>query len=324
MDRADRRPRRTTRRCSTTAPTCCSAPPIAARTGRRSARDLTRNDKSKQKWTGGPITGDNTGVEVYDTIFSIAESPLAAGQIWVGTDDGLVQLTRDGGKNWQNVTPREAAASGATVEAIEPSRTDAGTAYVVVDARRLNDVRPYLFRTRDFGKSWDQLGKGLPDDQHLFVVREDPTDPNLLYVGSERGLYCSRDGGASFETCALNLPAVGVADIEVKHDDLILGTRRGIWILDDISALRAFDREREDRARAPVRAAPGLSLPARVRAGTEPRRPGSHNAPLWHDVTYWLKDETAETPAGHKPSPDDPNELKLEIYDCAGHSWCAR
>jgi photosystem II stability/assembly factor-like uncharacterized protein len=279
--------------------------------------DLTRNDKSKQQWSGGPITGDITGVEVYDTIFSIAESPLSAGEIWVGTDDGLVQVTRDGGKTWTNVTPAKLPEWG-TVEAVEPSRRDAGTAYVVVDARRLDDPRPYLFRTRDYGKSWDQLGKGLPDDQHLFVVREDPTNADLLYVGAERGLYMSRDGGASFfDIRNKSLPAVGVADIEVKHDDLILGTRRGIWILDDVTALRAFD--------ASVKAEPAhLFAPRKSYRNRLENRwdelidPGSHNAPYGMTITYWLKDEPAETPAGHKASPDDPNELKLEIYDAQG------
>ena len=279
--------------------------------------DLTRNDKSKQQWSGGPITGDITGVEVYDTIFSIAESPLSAGEIWVGTDDGLVQLTRDGGKTWTNVTPGKLPEWG-TVEAVEPSRRNPGTAYVVVDARRLDDPRPYLFRTRNYGKSWDPLGKGLPDDQHLFVVREDPTNPDLLYVGSERGLYMSRDGGASFFDIRNNsLPAVGVADIEVKHDDLILGTRRGIWILDDVTALRAFD--------AGVKAEPvHLFAPRKSYRNRLEFRwdelvdTGSHNAPYGMTITYWLKDEPAETPAGHKASPNDPNELRLEIFDSQG------
>jgi photosystem II stability/assembly factor-like uncharacterized protein len=279
--------------------------------------DLTRNDKSKQQWTGGPITGDITGVEVYDTIFSIAESPLAAGEIWVGTDDGLVQLTRDGGRTWTNVTPSKLPEWG-TVEAVEPSRSRAGTAYVVVDARRLDDPRPYLFRTRDYGKSWDQLGKGLPDDQHLFVVREDPTNADLLYLGSERGLYMSRDGGSSFFDIRNNsLPAVGVADIEVRHDDLILGTRRGIWILDDITALRAFD--------ASVRAEPvHLFAPRKSYRNRLEFRwdalidTSSHNAPYGMTITYWLKDKPPETPTGRKPSPDDPNEFRLEIFDAQG------
>jgi photosystem II stability/assembly factor-like uncharacterized protein len=278
--------------------------------------DLTRNDKSKQQWTGGPITGDITGVEVYDTIFSIAESPLAAGEIWVGTDDGLVQLTRDGGKTWTNVTPRKLPEWG-TVEAVEPSRRNPGTAYVVVDARRLNDARPWLFRTRDYGRSWDQLGKGLPDDQHLFVVREDPADADILYVGAERGLYMSRDGGASFVDIRNNLPAVGVADIEVKHDDLILGTRRGIWILDDITPLRSFDASVKAE---PVHLfAPRKSYRNRLEfRWDELTDPGSNNRPYGMTITYWLKDKPMEQPAGHEASPDDPDQLKLEIFDSDG------
>ncbi|HQR47820.1 MAG TPA: hypothetical protein PL152_00710, partial [Steroidobacteraceae bacterium] len=278
--------------------------------------DLTRNDPAKQEWSGGPITGDITGVETYDTIFSIAESPLQAGEIWVGTDDGLVQLTRDGGKTWTNVTPKKLPEWG-TVEAIEPSRRDAATAYVVVDAHRLDDPHPYLYRTRNHGQSWEQLGKGLPDDQHLFVVREDPTNANLLYVGAERGVFMSRDGGASFVDIRNNLPAVGVADIEVKHDDLILGTRRGIWILDDITALRAFD--------AGVKSEPvHLFAPRKAYRNRLEFRwddlvdTGSNNAPYGMNVTYWLKDEPAENPAGKKASPADPSELKLEIYDSQG------
>ena len=278
--------------------------------------DLTRNDKSKQQWSGGPITGDITGVEVYDTIFSIAESPVAAGQIWVGTDDGLVQLTRDGGASWTNVTSKKWP-EWATVEAIEPSRTDAGTAYVVLDARRLDDPRPWLFRTRDYGKSWEQLGKGLPADQHLFVVREDPANARLLYVGAERGLFMSRDGGASFFDIRGNLPAIGVADIEVRHDDLILGTRRGIWILDDITPLRQLDTT--------VKAEPVHVFPPRLshRTRLEVRwddliDTGSNNRKYGMAINYWLKDTPAEPKPGHKPAPDDPGELKLEIYDAQG------
>jgi len=269
--------------------------------------DLTRNDKSKQQWTGGPITGDITGVEYYDTLFSIAESPLTPGEIWVGTDDGLVQLTRDNGQTWKNVTPAKLP-EWATVEAIEPSHRNSGTAYVVVDARRLDDVRPWLFRTRDFGKSWEQLGQSLPQDQHLYVVREDPTDPNLLYIGSERGLYFSRDAGASFHDLRNNLPAIGVADIEVKHDDLVLGTRRGIWILDDISALRAFAPEIRNEALHLFTPRPAYRF--RLDARWDYKREGEvANAPRGMSITYWLKDEIRNQPGAA------PRSLQLEIFD---------
>jgi photosystem II stability/assembly factor-like uncharacterized protein len=280
--------------------------------------DLTRNDKSKQKWAGGPLTGDNTGVEVYDTIFSIAESPVAKDQIWVGTDDGLVQLTRDGGKSWQNVTPAKLP-PWATVEGIEASRKDAGTAYVAVDARRLNDTRPYLFRTHDFGKSWEKLSKGLPDDQHLFVTREDPTDPNLLYVGAERGVFYSRDAGASFEDLRLNLPAVSVSDIKVRHDDLILGTRRSIWVLDDLSSLRAFTPSIRGEALHLFTPRPAY----RFRLDTRWDHDGATDpAPLGLIVDYWVKDKAKQEPKDDdKPqSPEQvkKNEGKLEIFDAQG------
>ncbi|MBK9386292.1 MAG: glycosyl hydrolase [Planctomycetes bacterium] len=280
------------------------------------SEDLTRNDRTKQQWSGGPITGDLTGVEVYGTIFSIAESTHRAGEIWVGTDDGLVQLTRDGGATWTNVTPKDLPEWG-TVESIELSRAHAGTAYVVVDARRLDDPRPHLFRTRDHGQNWERLQNGLPADQHLFVVREDPTDPELLYVGAERGLFFSRDAGASFVDLRGNLPAVGVADLEVKHDDLILGTRRGLWILDDLSALR--------RLTAAAKAEPAVLFPprpaTRVRLASRWDRlesTAASNRPHGLVIHYWLKEAVADPAPGAPRSQDDPSELRLEILDAQG------
>ena len=199
--------------------------------------DLSRNEKATQGWSGGPITGDITGVETYGTIFSIRESPREAGHIWAGTDDGRVQLTRDGGANWADVTPRGMPEWG-TVEHIEVSPHQDGTAWAVVEARRLDDQRPWLFRTTNYGASWQQLTGDLPQDQPLFVLREDPEDPQLLYLGGERGLWLSRNGGSHWERVAQGLPPVAVADIEIRHGALVLGTRRGIWALDDLQILR--------------------------------------------------------------------------------------
>jgi hypothetical protein len=227
-----------------------------------------------------------------------------------------VQLTRDGGKNWQNVTPAKLP-PWATVEGIEASHKDAGTAYVTVDARRLNDVHPYLFRTRDFGKSWEQLSKGLPEDQHLFVLREDPTDPNLLYVGAERGVFYSRDGGATFEDLRMNLPAIGVSDMRVKHDDLILGTRRSIWVLDDLSSLRAFVPSVRKEAVHLFKPRPAY----RFRLDTRWDHDGATDpAPLGLIVDYWLRDKIKGEPRDDdNPSEDShKNVLKLEILDAQG------
>jgi len=197
--------------------------------------DLTRNDKSKQKWSGGPITGDNTGVETYGTIFAVAESPVVKGVIWTGSDDGLVQVTRDDGKSWKNVT---AAVPGlpewGTVAAIEPSHLDAGTAYLVVDAHRLDDSRPYLWKTTDYGASWKRLDGKLPRDVYLHAVREDPAHRGTLFLGTERGVDYSLDDGASWRRLKLNLPAVAVHDLVLKDSSLVLATHgRSLWILDD-------------------------------------------------------------------------------------------
>lgn len=204
--------------------------------------DLTRNDKSKQKWSGGPITGDNTGVEYYGTIFSLAESPKQPGLLWAGSDDGLVHVSRDNAKTWRNVTPHiKGLPEWAAVCCIEPSPFEAETAYVAVDAHRLDDMRPYLFKTTDAGKTWKSLGDGLPRDHYIRVVREDPHKKDLLYAGTERGLFFSRDGGVTWAPFKLNLPTVAVSDLAVKNDDLVVGTNgRSIWIFDDLAPLREY------------------------------------------------------------------------------------
>ncbi len=204
--------------------------------------DLTSNDVSKQKWAGGPITGDNTGVETYCTIFAIAESPRQKDLIWAGSDDGFVHVTRDGGKTWKNVT---ASMTGlpewATVSLIEPSPFDAATAYIVVDAHRLDDPRPYLFKTTDLGQTWKRLDGALARDVYLHAVREDPARKGLLYLGTERGVMVSPDDGATWQPLQLNLPTVAVHDLVVKDDSLVLATHgRSFWILDDLVAVRTL------------------------------------------------------------------------------------
>jgi photosystem II stability/assembly factor-like uncharacterized protein len=219
-------------------------------TWRAISPDLTRADKSKQKWSGGPITGDNTGVETYCTIFAVAESPKQKGLIWIGSDDGLLHVTRDGGATWKNVT---AALKGApewgTVSLIEPSPFDAGAAYVVFDAHRLDDMRPYLFRTTDFGETWTRLDAKLPQDVYLHAVREDPKRKGTLYLGTERGVMYSSDAGTTWRSLQLNLPTVAVHDLVVAGDDLVLGTHgRGIWILDDLTPVRQLTTKTLDAA----------------------------------------------------------------------------
>jgi photosystem II stability/assembly factor-like uncharacterized protein len=202
--------------------------------------DLTRNDKTKQKWSGGPITGDNTGVETYCTVFVIAESPVKKDLLWAGSDDGLVHVTEDGGKNWRDVT---AAVHGlpewGTVDMIEPSPFDAATAYLVVDAHRLDDMKPYLWKTTDLGRTWKRLDGGLPRDVYLHSAREDPARRGLLYLGTERGVAFSRDDGATWHSLKLKFPTVAVHDLVVKDDKLVLATHgRSLWIFDDLAAVR--------------------------------------------------------------------------------------
>jgi len=200
--------------------------------------DLARNDKGKQGTSGGPVSQDNASAEYYDLIYAIAPSPLGAGQIWVGTDDGLIQLTRDGGKTWDNVTPK-GLPEWAKVGIIEPSHFDAGTAYASVDAHRLDDFNPYIFVTRDYGKHWDRIDKGLAAPAYVNAVREDPVQKGLLYAGTETGIFVSLDDGKKWQPLQLDLPATSVRDMTVKDGDLVIATHgRGFWILDDILPLR--------------------------------------------------------------------------------------
>jgi len=198
--------------------------------------DLTRNDKSKQQASGGPITKDITSVEYYDTIFAVVESSLKKGTIWVGTDDGLVQLTQNGGANWSNVTPHDMPQWG-TVSMIEASRYDANTAYVAVDRHKLDDDNPYVFRTNDSGKTWARIDSGLGSSVH--AVREDSVKRGLLYAATETGVFVSFDDGEHWQSLQLNLPRSPVHDIAVTGNNLAVATHgRSFWILDDVTPLR--------------------------------------------------------------------------------------
>ncbi len=202
--------------------------------------DLTRNDKSKQQASGGSITIDDTGTEYYDTIFAVAESPVAKDLIWAGTDDGLIHVTRDGGKNWTNVTPKDLP-DWSRISLIDASPHDAGAAYVAVDRHQLDDYHPYVYKTSDYGKTWTKITKGIADDTFVRAVREDPKRRGLLYAGTEKGVYVSFNDGADWRSLQLNLPTTPVHDLVVKNDDLVLATHgRSFWILDDVSPLRQF------------------------------------------------------------------------------------
>ncbi len=203
--------------------------------------DLTTDDPEKQKDSGGPISRENTGAEVHCTIVAISESPVDASVLWCGTDDGNLQVTRDGGRTWKNVAPAIPGLPRHTwCSRIEASHFDAGTAYASFDGHRTDDYRTYIYATSDFGKTWRSLANGLPFGW-VHVIREDPVDRNLLFAGTEFGVHASLDAGRSWFSLRNNLPTVAVHDIAVhpREGDLIIGTHgRGIWILDDIAFLR--------------------------------------------------------------------------------------
>jgi len=208
--------------------------------------DLTRNDKEKQKHSGGPITLDNTGTEVYGTIFAFEESPHQAGEYWAGSDDGLIHLSSDGGDTWDNITP-ESIPEWATVNMIELSEHSPGRALAAVHNYRLGDFHPYIFRTDDYGDSWKLLTdgtNGIPADHFTRVVREDPDRKGLLYAGTEFGIYVSFNDGADWQSLQLNLPVTPVTDLAVHRQDLVVATQgRSFWILDNLNVLQALEAE---------------------------------------------------------------------------------
>ncbi|MGH7561396.1 MAG: WD40/YVTN/BNR-like repeat-containing protein, partial [Gemmatimonadales bacterium] len=204
--------------------------------------DLTRNDKSRMKISGG-LTPDNIGVEYGGVIFALAESRKEKGLIWVGTNDGLVQLTRDGGKTWTNVTANiPGLIDWGTISNIDPSPHDAGTAYLTVDGHQVNNRDPWIYRTTDYGRTWKLIVNGIPKSplSYAHVVKEDPFRRGLLYAGTENGLYISFDAGDSWQPFQTNLPPAPVYWLTVQEHfkDLVIATYgRGFWIQDDLTAL---------------------------------------------------------------------------------------
>ena len=203
--------------------------------------DLTRNDKSKQGPSGGPITKDNTSVEYYATIFALMESPVQAGTIWVGSDDGLVHLSRDGGKNWSNVTPpKNIMPEWIQINSLDASPHDPGTVYLAGTMYKWDDNKPYLYKTSDYGKTWKKITNGIPDTAFTRVIREDPNKRGLLYAGTETGMYVSFDNGERWQSFQLNLPVVPITDLAVhkREKELVVATQgRSFWILDDLPLL---------------------------------------------------------------------------------------
>jgi len=201
--------------------------------------DLTRNDKSRQTSSGGAISQDNTSIEYYDTIFAVDESPVKQGVIWTGSDDGLVQVSKDNGQNWNNVTPKDLP-EWIQINQIRASPFDPGTAYFAATNYKNDDVKPYLYKTNDYGKNWKRIVNGIPSDQFTRVVIEDPNKQGFLYAGTERGIYYSTNGGEDWQSLQLNLPIVPVTDLAVqkRENDLVVATQgRSFYILDSLPVL---------------------------------------------------------------------------------------
>ncbi len=204
--------------------------------------DLTRNEEDKQGQGSGPYTNEN--IEIYNTIFAIEESPHDANTIWAGTDDGLLHITRDGGSNWSNVTPR--GAGRGLINSIDVSPHDPAVAYVVAMKYKEGDNAPYVYKTSNYGRSWIEISDGLPENHFARVVREDPQRAGLLFAGMERGLYVSLNGGEDWQAFQTNLPIVPITDLMIRRNDLVLATQgRAFWVIDDIAPLRQYAAEHE-------------------------------------------------------------------------------
>ena len=272
--------------------------------------DLTRNDKSKMGTSGGPITQDNTSIEYYCTIFTFMESPVTQGVIWVGSDDGLVHLTRDGGKHWANVTPKDMP-EWIQINSIDASAHDAGTAYVAATMYKSDDFRPYLYKTTDYGKTWKKIVNGIPDRSFTRVVREDPNHKGLLIAGTEFGLYISFDDGDNWKPFQLNLPITPITDVafQKREKELVVATQgRSFYVLDDVPLLYQLNDAVKTtdvhlfQPKDTYRFGAGRGFGGGGRGGA----PGvGQNPPAGAVVDYWLKDK----PQG---------EVTLEFLDASG------
>jgi photosystem II stability/assembly factor-like uncharacterized protein len=270
--------------------------------------DLTRNDRSKQGPAGGEITKDNSGVEYYDTIFTIAESPVAKGLIWAGSDDGLIHVTRDGGGHWTNVTPKEMP-EWIQINSIEASPHDAETAYVAATMYKSDDFRPYLFATHNCGKTWSAINRGIPDHSFTRVVREDPNHKGLLVAGTETGMFLSLDGGENWQPFQLNLPVVPITDLAFykREQELVVATQgRAFWILDDVPLLYQLSPA---ALKEPAHLYQPKDLVRGERGGFEipSGRPLGQNPASGAAIYYSLSEK-----------PKEKEEVKIEILDSAG------
>ncbi len=248
--------------------------------------DLTTNDKSKQAPSGGPIAKDNTSVEYYCTIFAAAESPAEKDLLWCGSDDGLIHVSRNGGTSWSNVSPHKMP-DWMMINCIEPHPTDPSICYVVGTRYKLDDNTPYIYKTTDFGRSWKLITKGIASDHFTRCLRIDPKDPNILYAGTEQGLYISTNEGALWQSFQLNLPIVPITDLAIKNDDLIVATQgRSFWVLDHLSFIREIIHTDLDLQKIHL-FDPGLSYRTEGYRQDNPKNEGL-NPHTGVRIQYWL------------------------------------
>ena len=268
----------------------------------RISGDLTRHDPKTLGHSGGPITGDMNGPEIYATVFAIAPSKVDASVVWAGSDDGLIHVTRNGGKTWANVTPKEMPEFG-RVSIIDASAFDAGAAYAAVKRPLLGDHAPYLFKTKDYGATWTKIVTGLKPNDYTHVIREDHKRRGLLYAGTQHGVYFSFDDGASWQSLSLNLPDVQISDLIVEDTDLAIATHgRSFYILDDIG---------------PLRQATGIVVQKATKPGEQPQA----QAFLSRGVYLFAPDDairSARTATIQYLVGAPPNTLSLDILDSRG------
>jgi photosystem II stability/assembly factor-like uncharacterized protein len=295
--------------------------------------DLTREDPGIPATLGPFVADDPAKGKHRGVIYSLAPSPKDANLIWAGTDDGVIQLTHDAGKNWQNVTPPELTPWSKLAQ-MDASHFDSATAYAAVNRFRLDDLHPYIYRTHDGGKSWQKIVSGLPDNEPVNTVREDPERKALLFAGTERSVYVSWDDGNHWQSLKMNLPPTSIRDLVVHHDDVVLGTHgRSFWILDNITPLRQFTPEVANEQAHLY--APQLTYRVRRDNNTDtplpPEEPAGQNPPDGAMIDYWLKTASAgpvtleiidassgkivrQFSSADKPEPVNPKDLNIPMY----------
>jgi len=266
--------------------------------------DLTRNDPDKLKSSGGPITQDNTGVEYYCTLFAANESPLQEGLMWVGSDDGLIHITRDGGKNWTNITPKNMP-EWMMINSIDPSPFDPATCYVAGTRYKMGDFKPYLYKTNDYGQTWQEITNGIDREHFTRVLRVDPSRKGLLYAGTETGMYISFNDGQTWTPFQKNLPIVPITDLTIKDKSLIVATQgRSLWMIDDLTVLHQLDPTQN---KAPLKLfTPKPSYRINAGGGSDSLTEGT-NLPGGVMLHYYLENYDAEK-----------DSLSLQIADASG------